>query len=279
MPAASSRPADWPFRFSHAICRTPARSAVAGLRAVDRGAPDIVRFRADHAAYVAALSALGATVTLLPPAEDFPDSTFVEDTALCLPEGAVILAPGAPSRAGEAALMAPVLDRLCGPVVHLPEGHVEGGDILATGREILVGLSARTDRKGAEALARIVGACGHRLRIVETPPEILHFKTDCGLLDAETVLATARLAATGVFADYRVLTVPEGEEEAANAVRFNDRVLLPAGFPKTAALLEREGFAVTALPNAQAALLDGGMSCLSLRFGPPAAHGPAAEGA
>ncbi|HHB80949.1 MAG TPA: dimethylarginine dimethylaminohydrolase [Aliiroseovarius sp.] len=255
--------------FTHALCRTPPLSAVDGLRAIDTGAPDIARLRADHADYVAALRATGARVEVLDPAEDFPDSLFVEDCALCLPEGAVILTPGAPTRQGEAPLMAPVLERYYGAVATLARGHVEGGDVLVTGREVLVGLSARTDRDGVLALGEIVSAWGYLLRAVETPPEVLHFKTDCSLLAPDVVLATARLAATGCFDGYEVLRLPEGEEPAANAIRFNDVVLLPACFAKTAEMLTRAGYDVVEISNDQAAKLDGGMSCLSLRFTPP----------
>ncbi len=264
-----SRAEDWPIRFSHAMCRRPAASAVNGLRAIDMGAPDIARLRADHDAYVAALRATGAQVEVLDPAEEFPDSLFVEDTALCLPEGAVILTPGAPSRQGEAPLIAPALERYYGQTTPLPDGQVEGGDVLATGREILVGLSARTNRAGAQALAEIIAPWGHKLRIVQTPPEVLHFKTDCSLLAPETILATTRLAATGCFAGYEVLTIPAGEEAAANTIRFNGVVLLPAGFPATAEMLHTAGYDVHQINNEQAAKLDGGMSCLSLRFSAP----------
>ena len=253
--------------FRHAIARQPARSATSGLRAEDRGAPDIARMRRDHAAYVEALEATGARVTVLEPLEAFPDAHFVEDVALCLPEGAVLLKPGAPSRAGEVEAMAPAL------AAHFDEiraitgpGTIEGGDILVTPREILVGLSARTSREGAEELARLAAPWGHELRICQTPPGVLHFKTGCALLDEETILATPRLAASGCFAGYRTLLTPEGEEPAANAIRFNDKVILPAGFPRTAEMLTDAGFSVTPLRNDEFALLDGGMSCLSLRF-------------
>ena len=109
---------------------------------------------------------------------------------------------------------------------------------------------------------------GHDLREVETPPGVLHFKTDCSLLDPETVLATRRLAASGCFSKYRVLHPPEGEEAAANAIRFNDVVVMPAGFPETAAMLDRAGYDVRQIDNTDCALLDGGMSCLSLRLAP-----------
>ncbi len=256
--------------FTHAIVRAPAASVTDGLRAVDTGAPDAGQFAADHAVYVDALRATGAKIIALPALEDFPDSVFVEDAALCLPDGAVVLRPGAPSRMGEAAAMAPALRDIYERVATVERGHVEGGDILVTDREILVGLSARTDAQGVAELRIIVEEWGYTLRELQTPPDVLHFKTDCGLLDGETVLATERLAAAGCFADYRVITVEPGEEACANCVRFNDTVLFPKGFPLTAARLREAGYALTELPNEQAAKVDGGMSCLSLRFSPPA---------
>lgn len=255
------------YEFRHAITRLPAATVADGLRATDTGAPDPARMRADHAAYVAALRSAGVVVTVLPPLPAFPDSVFVEDTALCLPQGAVLMRPGAPSRQGEVAAIAPALaahfDELCR--IAAP-GHIEGGDILVTEREVLVGLSARTDAQGVAQLAEIVEHWGHRLRQVATPPGVLHFKTDCSLLDAETILATRRLADTGAFAGYRVLILPEGEAAAANTIRVNGHVIMPAGFPRTAGMLAQAGYDVIEVGNAECARLDGGMSCLSLRF-------------
>ncbi len=129
--------------------------------------------------------------------------------------------------------MAPHLARLYGQVVTIEgPGHIEGGDILMTETEILVGRSARTDADGIAELTRKVAPWGHVVREVHTPPGVLHFKTDCSLLDAETILSTDRLAASGCFAGYRVIPVAEGEEAAANTIRFNDLVLVPAGFPQ-----------------------------------------------
>jgi dimethylargininase len=261
---------DAAIRFSHAITRRPAASCVDGLRAVDTGAPDFARMTRDHADYVAALEAAGCTVIVLPPLEAFPDAQFVEDTALLLPEGAVLMRPGAASRRGEVAQMAPALAPFYGDLPAIePPGHVEAGDILWTGREVLVGLSARTDAAGVAALGAILAGWGVALRVLDTPPGVLHFKTDCSLLDPETVLATTRLAAAGGFSGYRVLPVPEGEEAAANTIRVNDFVLMAAGFPRTAERLDKAGYRVVELPNAECARIDGGMSCLSLRFTPP----------
>ncbi|MCH8169485.1 MAG: dimethylarginine dimethylaminohydrolase [Proteobacteria bacterium] len=264
------------YTFSHAITRAPGAGVARGLREVDTGAPDLALFQAHHAAYVAALRATGAEVTELAALEAFPDGVFVEDAALSLPKGAVILRPGAPSRLGEAAAMAPILARFYGEVAaitgpnNIEGGFIEGGDILVTEREILVGRSARTDAAGIAELTRLVAPWGYTVRELQTPPGVLHFKTDCSLLDEDTILATPRLAACGCFDGYRVILTPEGEEAAANAIRFNDVVLAPAGFPRTAETLARAGYDVREIPNSEAARLDGGMSCLSLRFTPPA---------
>ena len=262
---------DRSIRFTHAITRKPGQSIVAGLRAVDQGAPDLALMQRHHADYVAALKGTGASVIELPALEAFPDAVFVEDTALCLPEGAVVMRPGAPSRLGEAAEMAPHLQALYDQVLRIDgPGFIEAGDILTTEREILVGRSARTDAAGIAELARLVARWGYAVREVLTPPGVLHFKTDCSLLDPETVLSTARLDASGCFAGYRVIHTAEGEEAAANAIRFNDLVLMAADFPQTAARLAKAGYDVQPIGNSECAKLDGGMSCLSLRFSPPA---------
>jgi dimethylargininase len=254
------------FEFSHAITRRPSTSVINGLRAEDIGVPDLDQMLADHAHYVATLKQTGATVIELPPLEAYPDAVFVEDTTLCLPQGAIMMRPGAPSRMGEVDEMESSLCSLYDDVRRIQgPGHIEGGDILVTGREILVGRSDRTDAAGVAELAEIVTPWGHSLREVFTPEGVLHFKTDCSLLDAETILSTKRLDASGCFEGYRVLHVADGEEAAANSIRFNQFVLCPAGFPRTANMLRSHGYEVVEINNSESAKLDGGMSCLSLR--------------
>lgn len=257
------------YTFSHAITRLPGSSVTGGLRAVDTGAPQLSTFLAHHASYVDALRSTGAEVLVLDALEAYPDSVFVEDTALCLPEGAIVMRPGAPTRLGEAHEMLPTLRKFYGQVLEVDApATIEGGDILVTGHEILVGTSARTNAEGIAELARLVDRWGYTVRTVNTPEGVLHFKTDCSLLDEETVLSTKRLSASGCFDGYRVIHVTDGEEAAANTIRFNELVLMPAGFPATRDTLSRAGYTVREIGNSEAAKLDGGMSCLSLRFSP-----------
>lgn len=255
------------FEFTHALCRLPSKSVSDGLRARDQGDPDPPVFAAEHAAYVSALLDAGCTVNVLPADETFPDSVFIEDPALVLNGTAIVLRPGAQSRLGEAAALRPALIKHMNDVVDLhTDGYVDGGDILCTDDRVLLGLSARTNAQGAEDLRPIVERLGYTLEVLKTPPEILHFKTESSLLDAQTVLATPMLAASGAFKGLDVIETALGEEPAANAIRVNDHVFLSAGFPKTAERLEAAGYTLKVLNTSQAALVDGGLSCMSLRY-------------
>ena len=137
---------------------------------------------------------------------------------------------------------------------------------MITAREILIGLSARTDRLGAEALALQLAAWGRPARVVETPAGTLHFKTASSLIDEQTVIATPALAASGVFEGLDVVLTPEGEEAAANLLRVNDVVLAGAAYPRTIDLLVARGMTVVPLAVSEIAKIDAGLSCMSLRW-------------
>ena len=254
------------FHFDQALMREPADSVVSGLRAVDRGAPDLDRLRLEVRMYREALEAAGVRVETLPALPGFPDSLFVEDPALVFTEGAIQLRPGAPTRLGEAAALATALRRRFDSVLDLSEGFVDGGDVLTTPAAVMIGLSARTDETGARALQVLLTRLGRRSLVVKTPPGVLHLKTDCSLLDDETILATERLAASGIFRRSRIVLVPAGEEAAANSLRVNEKVFVGESFPRTGERLSALGYEVVTLPQSQIALLDAGFSCLSLRW-------------
>lgn len=255
------------YRFNSALVREPSRSVVFGLRAQDRGAPTYEGVKGEHEAYVGALRTAGVEVTVLPPLEDFPDSIFIEDPALVFTEGAIVLRPGAPTRTGEAAAIEPVLRARFSTVLELAAGgFADGGDVLVTSKRVFIGRSSRTDAAGARALADCLMKLGRPSEIISTPKDVLHFKTDCSLVDDETVLSTARLAQEGIFKDFRQLIVPSGEEAAANALRVNEVVMVGSQYPRTIEMLDRAGFVVVALDTREIGKIDAGLSCMSLRW-------------
>jgi dimethylargininase len=254
------------FDFDHAILRAPAPSVVDGLRAQAGPSPTFAGVAAEHRAYAAALADAGVAVDLLPPLEAYPDSLFVEDPALVFAEGAILLRPGAASRAGEADHLRAALDRHFDDVAAIDAGHADGGDVLVLPDIVLIGLSSRTDRAGAEALVRALAALGRAARVVVPPAGALHLKTAVALLDEETVLTTAAGADSGLFDGYRRHVVPTEEDAAANALRVNDRLFVGRQFPRTIAMLGDAGYDVVPLDTRQIGLIDAGLSCMSLRW-------------
>jgi dimethylargininase len=256
-----------PTTFTHAITRTPAPSAVHGIRADGGPDPDFPALAAEHEAYVATLRALGLDVTILPPLNDFPDALFVEDVALTFPEGAILLRPGAATRAGEVAFIGDALAAHHGRLLAMTgPGHVDGGDVLRLADRVIIGLSARTDRTGAEELATLLAELGYKAEIADTPPGVLHFKTGCSLIDAGTILTVPALADCPQFAGLEVVVTPPGEAEAANLLRINETILVGDRWTATLALLAARGHVVRPLPTTQIARIDAGLSCMSLRW-------------
>jgi dimethylargininase len=259
------------FDFNSAIVRTPGRSVVAGLSSTPGPAPVFEKVLTEHQTYIDALRAAGVQVTMLPALEAFPDSIFVEDPALVFSDAAILLRPGAPMRRAEAQELAPTLAARFQTVLDLNDGYADGGDILVTPKQVLIGLSARTNLAGAKALGALLNAIGMQAKVVNVPAGTLHLKTDCSLVDEETVLATESLRRSGLLDDYRVLRVPEAERAATNALRVNDQVFIRAGCPRTQDLLDQHGLHVVPLPVSEIAKIDAGLSCMSLRWFDPRA--------
>jgi len=255
------------YHFTHALCREPARSVTNGLRLEDLGNPDFDLLCQQHEDYIAALKIAGVTVNIMPAREPYPDSVFVEDAALILDGTAILLNPGAQSRAGEPAALIEDGARFFKSVL-MPEfsGPIDGGDILVFDDIILVGMSKRTSEAGADELAKAVEPFGYSLRKARTPKEILHFKSHCSLLDGRTAIATESLARSGCFEGFDVVTVPEDEPQGSNVIRVNDKIIMSAEAPKTIALLKANGFDVLPVPTTEVAKIDGAVSCCSLRY-------------
>jgi dimethylargininase len=222
---------------------------------------DVARARAQHAAYVAALAELGATIVRLPADEDHPDCCFVEDTAVVAGGVALATRPGAPSRRGEVDAVAVALgDFVVVRRVQAP-GTLDGGDVLRVGRTFFAGASARSNAAGLEALAAAFPY--HRVEAVAVPAGVLHLKSVCSAAADDLVLVaegTVDPARFGVPA----IVVPAGEAHAANAVALPAGVLVAAGAPRTRALLEARGLRVLEVDTSEMRKADGALTCLSI---------------
>ncbi len=256
-------------RFTRAIVRPPSATFADGLTTAGLGPPDLPAALAQHAAYVAALEACGLEVTVLPPDDRFPDSTFVEDTAVLARGLAVLCRPGAPSRAGEVEAIRPALGAsFPASAAIVAPGTVDGGDICEAGDHVFIGVSERTNEDGARQLASLLSPIGLGSTFVDIRgvPGLLHLKSGIAWLGGRTLALTDLLAPRPEFRGWSRLPVPPGEEYAANAVLVNGRVLLASGFPRFEGAVRALGLPAVPLDMSEFRKLDGGLSCLSLRF-------------
>ena len=252
--------------------RPPGPTFAAGLTSAGEGAPHLALALQQHQRYCEALRACGLEVTEIAPLPAYPDGTFVEDAAVVTARGAIITRPGAPTRRGETETVAQAL-RSFYPVLHRIEapGTVDGGDVCEAAGHFFIGLSARTNESGARQLQSILEALGYRAEIVDirASAALLHLKTGIAYLgDGVWVIAGGmerELPALRSAAVRDVIAPPADERYAANCVRVNDAVLVPAGCPTVAAEIERRGFHALPLDVSEFRKMDGGLSCLSLR--------------
>jgi dimethylargininase len=255
--------------FTHAIVRTPGSNFAQGLTSVDLGVPRYEQALAQHARYCEALQTCGLAITHLEPDLDHPDSTFVEDTAVPTKRSAVLTRPGARSREGEVAAMRPVLRGFFPVTMEIETpGTVDGGDICEAEDRFFLGLSIRTNEEGARQLAAHLASVGYRSTVVDVRgmSSILHLKSGVSYIGNNTLVVMEEMAGWEAFAGYELIRVPMEASYAANCVRVNERVLVASGYPRLSAELTARGFDPLELDVSEFRKMDGGLSCLSLRF-------------
>jgi dimethylargininase len=255
--------------FSRAIVRTPAHNFAAGLTTVDFGVPKFDRVLAQHARYCRALIECGLALIAFEADERHPDSTFVEDTAILTPRGAILTRPGAASREGEAAAIAPAIRAFFPEMLSIEApGVVDGGDICEAGEHFFIGISQRTNEEGARQLGSHLAKLGYTSSAIDirSMTSILHLKSGIAFVEDNTMVVMEEMADRDEFRRFDLIRVPQAETYAANCVRVNDRVLVADGFRRTAEALSQRGFNPLILDMSEFRKMDGGLSCLSLRF-------------
>lgn len=252
-----------------AIVRKPAQSFSNGLSTANLGAPEYERALSQHQEYCEALERCGLLLTNLGPDDAYPDSTFIEDTAVVIGKSVVLTRPGAASRAGEVASVAETLKQFFSTVESIQDpGCLEGGDVCEAGNHYFIGISERTNEAGARQLGQILKTLGRTCNFIDIRgiDGLLHLKSGLAYLGDNRLVVIDALASRGEFSDYQLVSVSAGEEYAANCVRINDKILIAEGYPKFAKTLASLGYRTIALDMSEFQKMDGGLSCLSLRF-------------
>lgn len=252
--------------FKNAIVRKPSKEMVGGLSSANLGKPNFKLAQVQHQQYISLLQACGLNLTILEADSRFPDSTFIEDVALCTPECAIITNPGAPSRRRETEGLEVVLRKFYENIEHISTpGTVEAGDIMMVGDHFYIGISARTNEEGAGQMIRLLekyGFTGSKVPL----KKVLHLKTGLSYLENNKLLISGEFIELPEFESFDKIIIEPEEAYAVNSLWINDKVIVPAGFPRTAKKISQAGYEVLLAEVSEFEKLDGGLSCLSLRF-------------
>ena len=255
--------------FRRAIVRPPAPNFAEGLTTVDLGRPVFEAALAQHERYCEALEHCGLALTRLPPDFRFPDSTFVEDTAILTGGVAILTRPGAPSRGGEVAGIEDALSLFFSGFARIAEpGTVDGGDVCEAGDHVFIGVSQRTNPEGARQLAAYLAGAGLTSEVVDIRgvAGILHLKSGIAWLEGRRLVVIDTLAGNPAFRGWELVPLAPEEAYAANLVPVNGSVLIADGYPRLAQTLLDLGHRALPLDMTEFRKMDGGLSCLSLRF-------------
>jgi dimethylargininase len=248
-----------------ALVRRPGPRVAEGLVThITRSAVDADAALHQWRGYVATLENAGWSTVEVPPADDCPDSPFVEDTMVVYSDLAVICRSGAPERRPEAPAAAAAVAALGYRTAHIvAPGTLDGGDVLKVGDLVYVGRGGRTNQAGFEQLRELLAPLGARVVSVALT-KVLHLKSAVTALPDGTVIGYPPLV-DDVAAFDAFLPVPE--EPGAHVVLLgDDRLLMSSRAPRTAALLADRGLEPVVVDISEFEKLEGCVTCLSVRL-------------
>lgn len=255
--------------YKNCIVRTPSKSISEGIADyTNEGKPDWELALKQHKKYIQTLEKVGVKVHVLPPLEDFPDSCFVEDVAILLDKIAIITNPKTKSRNGEKKEIYQIIRNFYNDnhIFYIEEpGTLEGGDVMIVGHHLYIGLSTRTNTQGAKQLIDIITQYGYSGSTVEVKNN-LHLKTAINYLENLNILAADEFIHHPTFRNFRNYNVPANEAYACNSIWMNGYVITPAGYPSVEEKIKQLGYKVLTVDMSEFRKIDGGLSCLSLRF-------------
>lgn len=247
------------------VCR-PGRSIINGITSSFAGKPIFSSALEQHSKYIETLESLGLNVKVLPAREMFPDSAFIEDVALCTSECAIITRPALSSRRGETTGIREVLEGYYDMIeeISLP-ATLEAGDVMMAESHFYIGISNRTNIAGADQLIKILAKNNLTASKIHLN-KMLHLKSGVSYLENNNMLVTGEFIKMKEFEKYNRIIIDEDESYAANSLWINGKVIVPQGYPKTREKIEKAGYETVSLNVSEFRKIDGGLSCLSLRF-------------
>jgi dimethylargininase len=252
--------------YTKAIVKKPCRNITKGLTKSNLGVPDYNNALIQHQNYISALEKCGLEITILDADNYFPDSVFIEDIALLTPFCAIITNPGAISRKGEIFGIEAVLEKFYSDIEYIKvPGTLDGGDIMNAGTHYYIGLSERTNYSGIQQLQNILDK--YKLSSTVIPlKNVLHLKSGVAYLENNNLVASGEFLTKDEFNKFNILEIKEQESYAANCIWINGRVIIPEGFPDSKNIIEKAGYTIIEIDVSEFRKVDGGLSCLSLRF-------------
>ena len=252
--------------FKTAIVRKPAKNFQFGLTTSNLGKPEYHKALFQHSAYIKALKTCGLEIKELEPNEQFPDSTFVEDTAVVNEDIAIITNLGAPCRRGEEIEIMRVLEEYFDIIELIKSpGTLDGGDVLRIENQYYIGLSGRTNQEGANQVIRILEKYGYSCSTVLLS-KFLHLKSGVSYIGDDNLITAGEFIDKPIFREYNIIKVEEDESYAANCVKINDYILFPKGFKNLRKKVEELNYKIIEVDMSEFRKMDGGLSCLSIRF-------------
>lgn len=251
--------------FTSAITLKPGLRFTEGITTAHLGSPDLTLAMKQHSGYVNALKDCGLAVIELENNDDFPDSCFIEDTAVITDEVAVITNPGAISRKGEIVTIIPVLEKFKKLEFIQPPGTLEGGDVMQVGKDFYIGLTDRTNMEGARQLERILLKFGYSCFMIPVSAS-LHLKSVVNYIENNNLLIMKDFFVHPALEKFNRIEVSDSEQYAANCLFVNGKLIVPGGFHKIQSQLQKLNYDIIELSMSEFQKMDGGLTCLSLRF-------------
>jgi len=260
--------------FKNAIVRTPCRNLAKGLTRATLGRPIYELAIRQHEEYITALQKCGLKVTVLDALEEFADSCFVEDTAICIPnQGIVYTRPGAESRRGEVERLKQDVSQVGilfdkQYILEAP-GTLDGGDVMVVGDDkggehAYIGLSERTNKRGAEELKTLLlEEFQFQSVTIMQIPSMLHLKSGMTAIANNTCIATGPFVELAQKQNLKVIATDTAP--LANCIVINNHLLYPKGY-SIHALESFDFHSSIAIDISQVQKLDGALTCSSLRF-------------